>query len=616
LSSNPQDSVEGGVGKRSGRWTWLSERLRREALPEVFGVAVVVLLVASAVGAVVLAGAAFERERVVEQRERGNRMARLLAAAFARCSASVPEDANDAAREWATAAGATWVRWTDAEGAVRAEWPHETLAASAPSQDRGGETFVAPVLGADHSVLGRVELAISRTGLDAQTATGLRFAAGVAAGAVVLAYLALYRRARRQLRPLAAIRRSLCDYGAGVEQDLRALAMSASLGQVAECWNRLIEQVANVKRLAEGDPSGRTADTAVHRFESRTQRRLLNALPLGVLRVQGGEKIVYANAAADRLLGYGPDGLTGKAITEAIGEQYANALLRGQSRSPREVLMTRKLEDSDYVATLRLAATAGGDASDDIVVTVEDVSRMREVERSRDSFLYHITHELRTPLTNIHAYAETLTRPDFDDEQTRKECYNVIVSETRRLSTLVEDILNVSQLEVGMARIELDDVDIVRLLRAMVQDHLAAADGKKVDLTLSLPPKAPRVRGDKQRLAMLFGNLIGNAVKYTPAGGRVDVSLEVVDEMARVIVRDSGIGIPPEEQARVFEKFYRASNAQSASTPGTGLGLAIAREVARLHGGDIWLSSEPGKGSTFVAEVPVSSTEPAGRTST
>lgn len=615
MSSNPQDIAEGRAGPPSGLRHWLSERLRREALPEVFGVAVVVLLVAGAVGAVVLAGAAFERERTVEHRERGERTARLLAAAFARSSAIAPLDLHAAAGEWAAAAGATWVRWTDAEGAVRAEWPREAVAASAPAGMAGRETFVAPVLGTDHDVLGRVELAIARAGVDAQTAVGLRFAAGAAAGTVVLAYLALYRRVRRQIRPLAAIRRSLCDYGSGVEHDLRALAMSTSLGQVAECWNRLIEQVANVKRLAEGDPAGRTADVAVHRFESRAQRRLLNALPLGVLRVQGGERIAYANAAAERLLGCGPEGLTGKSITEAIGEQYANALLRGQSRSPREAVMTRKLGDSDYVATLRLAATAGGDASDDMVVTVEDVSRMREVERSRDSFLYHITHELRTPLTNIHAYAETLTRPDFDDEQTRKECYNVIVSETRRLSNLVEDILNVSQLEVGMARIELDDVDIVRLLRAMVQDHLAAADGKKVDLTLALPPKAPRVRGDKQRLAMLLGNLIGNAVKYTPQGGRVDVSLEVVDAMARVIVRDSGIGIPPEEQARVFEKFYRASNAQGGSTPGTGLGLAIAREVARLHGGDIWLTSEPGKGSTFVAEVPVSSPEPAGRAS-
>lgn len=614
MSSNPQDSAEGRAGKRNGLREWLNERLRREALPEVFGVAVVVLLVAGAVGAVVLAGAAFERERMVEHKARGERTAHLLAAAFARCSASSTEDLYAAARDWASAGGATWLRWTDAEGVVRVEWPHET-AASASSAIAGRETFVAPVLGADHAVLGRVELAVARAGLDAQTAIGLRFAAGVAAGTVVLAYLALYRRVRRHIRPLAAIRRSLCDYGSGVEHDLRALAMSASLGQVAECWNRLIEQVANVKRLAEGDPSARTADAAVHRFESRAQRRLLNALPLGVLRVQGGEKIAYANAAAERLLGCGPEGLTGKSITEAIGEQFANALLRGQSRSPREVVMTRKLGDSDYVATLRLAASAGGDASDDLVVTVEDVSRMREVERSRDSFLYHITHELRTPLTNIHAYAETLTRPDFDDEQTRKECYNVIVSETRRLSNLVEDILNVSQLEVGMARIELDDVDIVRLLRAMVQDHLAAADSKKVDLTLALPPKAPRVRGDKQRLAMLLGNLIGNAVKYTPQGGRVDVSLEVVDEMARVIVRDSGIGIPPEEQARVFEKFYRATNAQGGSTPGTGLGLAIAREVARLHGGDIWLTSDPGKGSTFVAEVPVSSTDPAGRAS-
>jgi signal transduction histidine kinase len=211
---------------------------------------------------------------------------------------------------------------------------------------------------------------------------------------------------------------------------------------------------------------------------------------------------------------------------------------------------------------------------------------------------------LRTPLTNVQAYAETLTGPGFDDEQTRRECYNVIISETRRLSRLVEDILNISQLEVGTARIEMDTVDLVRLLRQIVQDHLGAADEKQIDLTLKLAPKVPKLRGDKQRLSVLMTNLIGNAVKYTPEGGQVDVALEVGERCLEITVADTGIGISPEDQRHVFEKFYRAASDDVQMIAGTGLGLAIAREVARLHGGDIRLESKPGEGSRFVVELP------------
>ncbi|MFQ5472659.1 MAG: sensor histidine kinase, partial [Dehalococcoidia bacterium] len=194
----------------------------------------------------------------------------------------------------------------------------------------------------------------------------------------------------------------------------------------------------------------------------------------------------------------------------------------------------------------------------------------------------------------------------FDDESTRKECYNVIISESKRLSTLVEDILSVSQLEVGSLRLELADVDILKLMRAMVQDNLGRADAKQIDLRLKLPPKAPAVRGDKQRLAILISNLIGNAIKYTPSGGQVDVHLEAQDDSLRITVADTGIGIAESDQKHVFDKFYRVASEAVQQTSGTGLGLAIAREIARLHGGDIELQSALGRGSTLIVELPAS----------
>jgi two-component system phosphate regulon sensor histidine kinase PhoR len=293
-------------------------------------------------------------------------------------------------------------------------------------------------------------------------------------------------------------------------------------------------------------------------------------------------------------------------LTEAVDEEVGAPLAGAHMRSVAAMSIDRKRGEAEQQTTLRFALvpTASSDGGAEALVTIEDVSHLQEADQARDNFLYHVTHELRTPLTNIQAYAETLTGPGFDDEQTRRECYNVIISETRRLSRLVEDILNISQLEVGTARIDLGQVDLVRLLRQIVQDNLGAADEKQIDLTLKLAPKVPKVRGDKQRLSVLITNLIGNAIKYTPEGGHVDVTLEVREHCIEVTIADSGIGIGPEDQAHVFEKFYRAAGEQVQAVAGTGLGLAIAREVARLHGGDIRLESEPGNGSTFVVELP------------
>jgi signal transduction histidine kinase len=249
------------------------------------------------------------------------------------------------------------------------------------------------------------------------------------------------------------------------------------------------------------------------------------------------------------------------------------------------------------------AAGAGVSGSEHILF-VQDVTQSKEAEKARDQFLYHVTHELRTPLTNIRAYAETLSQGVIDDEQTIRECYNVIMGETRRLNQLVEDILNVSQMEVGSARLDVGEVPMDDMLRKVVQDMQGNADGKQIDLVLSLPAKLPKVRGDRDRLAVVLTNLIGNAIKYTPQAGRVDVSCSAENERVRITVTDTGIGIAPEAQEKIFEKFYRVDDSRVAKIPGTGLGLAIVRETVRMHGGAVFVASTPGKGSTFTVLLP------------
>lgn len=440
---------------------------------------------------------------------------------------------------------------------------------------------------------------------------GLRWWWGLITTAAVLVIAFLYWRLRGQARPLAAVQRNLEQLAAGVERDLATLALSDALGQVAQGWNRLLGQLGEAQRQLRTLSAGPTPENVLARFESVGFRRVLDRLPFGVLCVDARLTLRYVNDAAAVWLGRPAAELVGLPVAQVVdNEAVRQAVLAVRTRaSSLSIDHTQTDGEQETTLRFRVLPPEDGAAGGDVLVTLEDIGALRETERARDRFLYHVTHELRTPLTNIAAYAETLTKPEFEDEQTRKECYNVIVSETRRLSRLVEDILSISQLEVGTARLNVGEVDLARLLRQMVQDNLGAADEKQIDLTLTLPPKVPKLRGDKQKLSVLVNNLVGNAIKYTPRGGQVQVKLDVTEQGVRIVVRDTGIGISPADQARIFEKFYRAADDAVQSVSGTGLGLAIAREVARLHGGDITVASALRQGSTFTVELPLTRSE-------
>jgi two-component system phosphate regulon sensor histidine kinase PhoR len=595
--------------------------------PETLGIAVTATLLGGLFTVSLLAYYTTERQGEQARISEGQAVANVFAAALGHLVDQDDAEATAALHRLCTSDRAIRsAEWTGPDGRIRCRWPESAglgPAGATPAAPEGvrrdpqvepwadGLTvFSAAVHGAGGSPVGSVRLRLASPE-QARPGSLLLYGSVVAVVVTLLIYFALYRRLRRHLRPLDAIQRNLHSYAAGLEKEFAALSLSDSLGQVAQAWNHLIEKVAGLRDQTP-DPAGRdfTGD-ALRRFESHTLRSTLDRLPVGCLRFGPDQRVSYSNMAAARLLGHAREALVGMPLAEALDEDVRAPLVGAYTRSVAAMSIDRKRGEEEEQTTLRFTLIPAPASSPDRegLVTIEDVSHLQEADRARDNFLYHVTHELRTPLTNIQAYAETLTGPGFNDEQTRRECYNVIISETRRLSRLVEDILNISQLEVGTARVELGEVDLVRLLRQIVQDHLGSADEKQIDLTLKLAPKVPRIRGDKQRLSVLITNLIGNALKYTPPGGRVDVTLEVHERCVEIAVADTGIGIAPEDQPHVFEKFYRAVSDEVQATAGTGLGLAIAREVARLHGGEIRLHSEPDRGSRFAVELPRQATE-------
>jgi len=238
------------------------------------------------------------------------------------------------------------------------------------------------------------------------------------------------------------------------------------------------------------------------------------------------------------------------------------------------------------------------------MLSIEDITQQKVAEEARHAFVAQATHELRTPLTNIRLYVETAIEEGEKDPKTRSKCLNVINGETRRLERIVGEMLSVAEIEAGSFKIRTDDVRLETVFEELRSDYQQQADEKRLDLSLNLPPKLPVIRGDRDKIMLALHNLVGNALKYTPDGGKVQINVEVTAKQILVSIADTGIGISPEDAERIFERFYRAKDPRVAKITGTGLGLTLAREVVRMHGGDITVESQIDQGSTFTMVLP------------
>jgi two-component system phosphate regulon sensor histidine kinase PhoR len=430
-------------------------------------------------------------------------------------------------------------------------------------------------------------------------------AAGLMTVAAVGAFGLMHRMLQRRLRPISFVRDNLLAYHDGLEKSLELLALQDAVGREGAAWNTLIASVRELQQELDRARSQQALVGSKQLVQNRSSRAILDALPTGILRIDADERVQYANYSAERLLNLGPVEGPAPALEERVGRALAETI-RGLRRKGAGAWTDQRIEDGAAHSIVRLTLIPVRESgADEVVLLLQDVSQLKEAERAREEFLAHITHELRTPLTNIRAYTETLTEDFFDDEKTRRECYNVIMSETRRLSKLIEDVLSASQMDAGVARLERTVIRVDQSLRKAVQELAASAEAKGVELSLHIPSKVPPVLGDRLRLHQVWINLVGNAIKYTPAGGSVTVDVQPDEQRLLVCVTDTGIGIAPEFLDRVFDKFFRVPDPAVSAEEGSGLGLSITREIVRLHGGAIRVESVAGSGSTFIVELPL-----------
>ncbi len=304
---------------------------------------------------------------------------------------------------------------------------------------------------------------------------------------------------------------------------------------------------------------------------------------------------VAANRAGRELLGFPEGSLPPRLPSDEVRTVARLALDR--SEAVEEVVSiwfpARK--------TLRVRAEPL-DARGGVVVVIEDVTEELETQRIRREFVAHASHELKSPVASMQTLAEALRHAVREDPPAAQRFADRIEFESARLGRLIGDLLDLSRLEDPDA-VPREVVDVSAGAKRVMEDAEPEAVSKEITVQVEISDGV-FVKGDESQMAVLVRNLVENAVRYTPEGGRVSVDVYQDGAFAVVRVSDNGIGIPLEAQARVFERFYRVDRARSRDRGGTGLGLAIVKHVAELHGGTVQLESELGRGSIFTARVP------------
>ena len=323
---------------------------------------------------------------------------------------------------------------------------------------------------------------------------------------------------------------------------------------------------------------------------------LLTKIEDGVIITDHDQRLLLVNRQVRDIFGLGRGDISGKPAQEVFQNNDLVELLTNEKRSA-PIRTEVSLEDGrTYYAQLSPISEVG------LVITMQDITHLKELDRIKTDFVNTVSHDLRSPLTAILGYIELLDRVGPINQQQSEFIQRVQVS-VHSITSLINDLLDLGRIEAGFdTRNEL--VPLMAIIHYAVEGLTSRAAEKDQQLVARIDENLPEILGNPIRLRQMINNLIGNAIKYTPEGGLIQVSGCLQGQQIILQVSDNGPGIPSSDQPYIFDKFYRGSNVL-ADTPGTGLGLAIVKSIIENHQGRIWVDSSPGRGSTFTVVLPV-----------
>jgi two-component system phosphate regulon sensor histidine kinase PhoR len=394
--------------------------------------------------------------------------------------------------------------------------------------------------------------------------------------------------ARRIAEALNDMRGQAAAVAAGRLDAAVVPARTQELGDLGRAFNSMTEQL-------------RSTVTELERVRARLEATLVN-LSDGVIITDERGHVVLANDSALAMLAV-RGAVVGEPVVEVARDHELADMVDQVLMSPdgtEERLIRHGLSRLVLQASARRLDATGERIG---VVVLRDVTELRRLEGVRRDFVANVSHELRTPLTSIRALVETLEAGALHDPEVSTEFLARIVSEVDRLAQIVDELLDLARLESGRIHLALEPVAPESLIRRAVQRMAPQTSRAGLTVDISVAPETPTVMADRARVDQVLLNLVHNAAKFTPSGGRITLHAFAVDGAVEFRVGDTGIGVSPNELDRLFERFYKTDRARRST--GTGLGLAIAKHIVQAHGGRIWAEPNQGGGTVFAFRLPV-----------
>ena len=439
----------------------------------------------------------------------------------------------------------------------------------------------------DHGqVTGAVLLFTPVADIHAASAAVHRLIYYAAAIAVVVAAFVGFLLSRSIARPLGQMSRLTLEMAKGNYSQQLPVTSQDEVGQLAANFNHLaVALQENVAALKQ---------------EKAKLENILDNMSEGVLAVDREGRVLLGNPAARRTLGEGDWVLPGP-----LAGLFATVLESG-GRQAAEFT-----PDEGKTFLLAKVAPLAGRAGEifGAVGVLEDITEMRQLENMRREFVANVSHELRTPLTSIQGFIEALQDGMMGEGSERAEHLALMHRETLRLNRLIRDLLDLAVLEKGRAGWEINLVDLADLFSRVLLKLAPQTGAAGIGVNQDLPPDLPPVLGNEDRIEQVLINLLGNAIRFSPPGGLIELGARASPSEVTVYVRDNGPGIPASELPHIWERFHRVEKSRSRSGGGTGLGLAIVKHIVEAHGGRVAVESEPGRGSVFRFTLPAGPSE-------
>ncbi|MFH0801263.1 MAG: ATP-binding protein [bacterium] len=446
------------------------------------------------------------------------------------------------------------------------------------------------------SVLGGADVSTSLSEVDATyRVMKIRFALALFISFAAAILLALFL-IKTLIRPILSIRDAATRIAHGELSTRVTYSSRDELGQLGETVNYMAEKLEQqIQQILN---------------EKNKMKALLFALMDGVLALDLAGRVTYVNESAARLLGLEERGWLNRPIEEIFRVEAILSLVR-ESLDQKKIL-SQEVTFGDGVFFVFILPILEAEERIGSMLIFRDVTELRRLEVARSQFLSNVSHELRTPLTIIKGFVITLMDGGNQDEESIRHL-SQINAETDRLSRLVDDLLELSRLRSKKFALQIVWADPAELIKKTVDDLKPQALRYGIELGLRIQGRLSQALLDPDRIRQVLINLMDNAVKFTPAGGKVEVSAREAEGEVIIEVSDTGSGIPREELPFVFERFFRSKGKNAYRVPGSGLGLAIVKEIIEAHRGKISVKSHEGQGSTFLFTLPLTQQETPGR---